>query len=316
MNDVLSFQTPKGKSLMKKTLSIALLLTCMATMLMGCNQEVPPGHVGRVNTPNGWNDEILKPGRHTCYGRDTMYLVNATNQSFTEPMNILVGGKVNLKLDITVRTRANSEDKQQMLRTFDSVQANSKGLIDVQSMYTTFLKMKVLAIPRQVYEVQPDVATAVANSPKLALEVRRQITEAAKATPLIVEDVEISNYDWPQSITDAQEELVRIQLRESAAEAQVRADLKQAEGQLQVEEANKLVELKKAEAVSESIGIIKETLANSPEYLMWHQIRVMGEAAQGPNNCFILYPMATEPAQVRDMITNTNLRQMLSAKTQ
>ncbi|MEI8339253.1 MAG: hypothetical protein WCF94_01155 [bacterium] len=132
----------------------------------------------------------------------------------------------------------------------------------------------------------------------------------AKATPLLVEDLDMTNYDWPNAITNAQEDLVKIQLKEAAALAQVKADLAKAEGDLKVENARKLVELTKASAVAESIDIIKNKLAGSPEYLMWHQIRVMGEAAMGPNNCFILYPYNTDASQVRDLIRNANLTQM------
>jgi regulator of protease activity HflC (stomatin/prohibitin superfamily) len=104
---------------------------------------------------------------------------------------------------------------------------------------------------------------------------------------------------------------VKIQLKEASAEAQVKADLKKAEGDLKVKEAEKLVQLKEAEAIGESIDIIKKKLAGSPEYLMWHQIKVMGQAAMSPNNCFILYPYATDSSQVRGMLNNASLVQML-----
>lgn len=212
-----------------------------------------------------------------------------------------------------VRTHANVDNTEMMKKAFESIPANKDYIITIDQMYKTFLQMKALAIPRTVFEVQPDVQTAVANSPVLAKEIKKQIIEMAKATPLIVDDAEITNYDWPDSITKSQEELVSIQLKEAAAEAQVRADLKKAEGDLKVEEARKLVELKKAEAVAESIGIIKAKLAGAPEYLMWHQIRVMGEAATGPNNSFILYPYNTDASQIRAMVGNANLSQMLKA---
>ena len=295
------------------------MILCVAMLILvagchGCSTQVNPGRVGRVNTPSGWSEEILKPGYHTCYGADKMYLLDTTNKSFPEKLNILIGGKVNLRVDFMVRVRANTEDKEMMKKAFESVTAvkDADGyLISVDQLYTTFLQMKAQAIPRAVFEVQPDVATAVASSPKLAIEIRKQIMEAAKATPVVVEDVQIVNYDWPESITKAQEELVKIQLKEAAEEAQVRADLKRAEGDLKVKEAQKLVQLKEAESISESIAIIKKSLADAPEYLMWHQIKVMGQAAMGPNNCFILYPYATDSSQVRGMIGNANLTQML-----
>lgn len=293
---------------MKRALWLWLVVSTLG--LVGCNSKVPPGTVGRVNTPSGWSADILKPGRHTCFGRDEMYLVDVTNQTFTEHMNILVGGKVNLTVDFSVRVRLNIDDPEQVKKVFESVTAN-QNRIDVEALYNTFLKMKAQSVPREVFEIQPDIQTAVANSPELAATVRKQITEMAQATPLIVEDAQITNYDWPKSITEAQENLVKIQLGEAAEAAKIRAELKRAEGQLQIEEASKLVELKKAEAVAESIAIIKESLANSPEYLMWHQIRVMGQAAMGPNNCFILYPFATDRSQMQAMLGNANLSQIL-----
>lgn len=299
-------------------MSKKLLVPCVALLglfFMGCNARVDPGKLGRVNTASGWSEEMLKPGSHTCWGRDRMYLLDTTNKSFKETPNILIGGKVNLKVDLTIRVRANTEDTEMMKKAFESVTAQEGGgstyLISVDQLYETFVKMKALSIPRAIFEVQPDTTTAVANSPKLALEVRKQIMEAAKATPLIVEDVQITNYDWPDSITKAQEELVKVQLKEATEEAQVRADLKRAEGDLKVKEAQKLVQLKEAEAIAESIDIIKSKLAGSPEYLMWHQIKVMGQAAMGPNNCFILYPYATDTNQVHSMLGNANLVQML-----
>ena len=102
--------------------------------------------------------------------------------------------------------------------------------------------------------------------------------------------IEVTNYDWPKSITKAQEELVVMQLAERREEAAVKASLLRAEGQLKVEKANKLLELTKAEAVAESIDIIKAKLAGSPEYLQWHTIRVLGDAANGPNNSFFVFP--------------------------
>ena len=288
----------------------SLLLTLIVLFAVGCTEKVRPGKVGRINTPNGWQAEILKPGNHACYGRDDLYILDVTNKSFKETINILVGGKVNLKIDFTVRVRANTDDNEQIKKAFESITAVNKE-ITVDQMYMTFLQMKVQAVPRQVFEIQPDIQTAVANSPRLAAEVRKNITEMARSTPLIVEDAEITNYDWPVSITTAQEELVKIQLKEASEEAQVRADLKRAEGDLKIEEARKLVEMKKAEAVAESIKIIKGELAGAPEYLMWHQIRVMGQAAMGPNNCFILYPFTTDAGQVRQMLNNSNLSQIL-----
>lgn len=298
---------------MLKNIFKAAIALMALVVLSSCTSEVPPGTVGRVSTRNGWTEDILKPGRHTAYGYDKMYLLDTTNKSFKEMLNILVGGKINLKVDLAVRVRVNTDDEALIRKSFERVTATDYH-ISLDQIYITFLQMKTQAIPRGIFEIQPDIQTAVANSPALAMEVRKQITEMAASTPLIVEDVQITNYDWPDSITKAQEELVKIQLKEAAAAAQVRADLQQAKGQLAVEEAKKLIEMKRAEAVAESMKIIKGTLGGAAEYLLWHQIRVMGEAAMGPNNAFILYPFGTDASQIRAMMGNANLTQMLEGE--
>jgi len=290
---------------------ISLFIAATLLLLAGCGSEVPPGKRGRITTSAGWTQEVLKPGRHTCYGRDTMYLIDTTSSSYKETMNILIGGKVNLKVDVTVRIRV-SDDEAKIRKIFETVGADAKSYtISSEKMYVTFLQMKVLSIPRALYQVQPDIQTAVASATKLEAEFKKQLMTEAEETPMFVEDCQVTNYDWPETITKAQEELVKVQLKEATAEAQVRADLKKAEGDLKVAEATKLVELKKAEAIGESIEIISGRLAGCPEYLMWHQIKVMGEAAGGPNNCFILYPYNTDANQVRQMVANANLTQEL-----
>ena len=198
-----------------------------------------------------------------------------------------------------------------MGKAFENVMANDKHIISAEQLYKTFLQQKVLALPKEVYEVQTDIQTAVVNGPELVKEVRKQIMLIAKTTPLLVEDMDMTNYDWPDTVTKAQEELAGLQLKQAAAIAQVEADLAKAEGDLKVEQARKLVEMMKAEAIAESIDIIKDKLAGAPEYLLWHQIRVMGDAAAGPNNCFILYPYNTDAGQMKQMVSNANFVQML-----
>lgn len=294
---------------MKKLMVVLAMLA-----LTGCNERVNQGQVGRISTPNGWDRAILKPGSHVCYGRDKMYLIDTTSRTFKETLQILIGGKVNLRVDVSVRCRANVEDEEMMRKAFDSVKVDDRMTITTDQLYNTFLQQKVLSIPKEVYEVQESVSAATSNGPTLVAKCREQIMAIAKTTPLLVESLDMTNYDWPQSITQAQEELVKIQLKAAAAEAQVKADLKKAEGDLEIEKARRNIEMTKAEAIAESIGIIKDKLANSPEYLMWHQVKVMGEAANGPNNTFILYPYNTDMSQVRQMVNTAMLSEQIGTK--
>lgn len=295
-----------------------LVLVVFAGFISGCTENVPGGMVGRIKTADGWAKEIHPTGKPSCWGRDEMYLLDVTSKTFVEKAQILIGGKTNLTVDYSVRVRANSASPDELTKAFERIAATKtdKGsyTISVDQMYNTFIKMHAQSIPRSVFEIQPDGATALANSASLAAEVKKQMMAAGKTTPLVVEDFQITNYDWPKSITDAQELLQAAKLKEATADAENNADLKKAKGRLAVEEANKLVDFKKAEAIAGSIDIIKKKLAASPEYLMWHQIEVMGEAAKGPNNTFVMYPYQTDMSQVRGMLNNAQMSQLKKDK--
>ena len=298
---------------MKKLITIlmTLMLVAILTGLTGCGKTVPAGTKGRVKTRSGWADKTLKPGRHTCYGFDKMHLAQSTQHAYSEEMKILVGGKVNLTIEVQVRCSLNPNEKIQ-LNIFNDVptdmEMDGTPAISNKAIYDTFLKMKVQSIPREIIGSKPDIKTVVASRAEIGASVKKRIMEESEATPLIVSAVEITNYDWPLTITNAQEKLAEIQLGEEQEQAKIRAALAKADGELKIAEKDKLVEMKKAEAVAESIRIIREMLAGAPEYLKWHEIRMLSEAANGPNNSFILVPYGQD---ITPMVHNAQLKQML-----
>lgn len=298
---------------MKNRMFAVAALVC-SFALVGCSESVPQGTVGRVKTRSGWNNEVLSPGYHSCYGRDQMFVADNTAVTYTEPLEILVGGKVNLNLKVTVRCRL-TKDKEQRKAIFENVRAQGNEITH-DSLYRTYLQMIVQSIPRTIIGEKADIQMVVDNRGTIEADVRQKVLAAAAKTPLLVEDIAFTNYDWPNSITKAQERLVEIQMAEAEQEAQTRADLKKAEGDLKVKEAEKLVELKKAEAVAEGIRIVREELKDCPEYLQWHTVRAMSEAASGPNNAFIMFPynMPGVQEQLGSMQNTALLDQVLKAK--
>jgi len=293
---------------------VALMLISVV-MLTGCQwleEEVPQGYVGRNKTPSGWDEKIESPGYVTSWYRDILHLVEATQGVYHERMNILVGGKINLDITVSVRCRLDSNDEDKVREAFEKITAvkapdGETATITNKQLFDTYLKLNVQAIPRKIIGSQPDVQSVVANRTEIADQIKKQVVEVAAATPLEVTDVEITNYDWPDSITRAQENLMTIKLEEEKQEAQVRADLKRAEGDLKVAEAKKLVKMKDAEALAESTKILQDSLADAPEYLRYHEIMMLSEAANGPNNAFIVIPYGDQGSAIQDKILLTQM---------
>ena len=290
-----------------KRMTFLVVLLLAALMVTGCNKSVPQGRVGRVKTAGGWGGEVLSSGHHQCWGRDTMYTADVTERRYNEIMAILVGGKVNLKVTVSVRCSLRQSNEDQLASVFENIRANEEEFITHEEMYNTYVKLVVESAPRVIIGGQTDVQAVTANRSEIIAQVQKMIMEKTESTPMQVKAVEITNWDWPESITDAQERLVGIQLTEQEEEARTRANLKKAEGQLKIAIKDQLVELKEAETVAKSNKLIGESLRNNPEYLQWHTVRAMSEAARGPNNAFILFPynMPSKP-----LIQNAQLQQM------
>ena len=292
---------------------MAIVMAVGMLFLAGCSTKVPQGKLGRVKTPNGWGDSLLKPGHHTCYFRDEMYTIDGTEKTFSKQLEILVGGKINLKCTVAVRMSVNQDKEESVLSLFDKV-PSTKNNISVDLLYKTYVEPVIDSVPRAIYGTQPDVQTVISNKIELEDEVAKKVIAAVSTTPAKISLCKVTNYDWPDSITKAQEELAGIELEEEKSAAKVRADLKKAEGMLKVEEANKLVEVKKAEAIAESIAVIKDSLAGAPEYLQWHTVRAMSEAATGPNNAFILFPYNMPGINMDSAVSNVQLMQLLKSR--
>lgn len=289
---------------------------CVFTVLSmtGCYSTVKQGHYGRVKTASGWQDDVYKDTTVTTYGRDVLYQVDATEDSREMNIEILVGGKVNLTITIDVLYGL-SKDPAKTKPVFENVAADENYIISRDGLFDRYLKRIVTARPQEIIGSQPDIQTVIANLPQIVKDCKKEVIDESKTTPAEIFAFEITNYDWPDSITKAQERLAAIELKEAEQKAQVRADLEKARGQLQVEEANKLVEAKKAEGIAEGIRIVRDELKDCPEYLQWHTVRAMSEAATGPNNSFILFPynMPGVEEQVPSMMQTALLDQVLQS---
>jgi len=128
-----------GETKMKMTnLLKAAALAMAATLIVGCGQrvEVPPGFVGKIMTKDGYQEGLiptsklrLPPCINYC---DRMVLLDNTDKSYVEPMEIFIPGD---KLNITVDLRATlSVDPQKADALFNKLPQTVKS--DQESVIT------------------------------------------------------------------------------------------------------------------------------------------------------------------------------------
>lgn len=301
--------------------TLALLI---AALFIGCGRAwVEPGKLGRVRTTSGWKDELLKPGRYTIGYHGQLYTCDATEETFTESLKILMKGNINLSITIQVRCGVDVAKTQEVLSVFDRVKAgpgsgqqgNIRGAdknIALASMYNTYAKMLVQSIPRKalspltIEEFQEQRAD-------LSALIDKKVREGLLTTPLKAHAVEITNIDWPDIITKANEAAKQREIEILAEESRVKKELVKAQGEHKIAEERYKIAVLEAKQIADSNKLIADSLKNNPEYLQYHTVKALAAAAEGPNNAFIIVPYEAMTSGKTDILTPALIKQLIGS---
>lgn len=310
-----------------KNYHLLYVLCALMGLMSGCNCEwVEPGQLGRVKTTSGWNDELLKPGRHTTGVSADMYTLDATENTFTESMNILMKDQINLSLSLQIRCGVDVSKTKEVLSVFDRVKAGyrphvgkggakteapKKTHITLEAMYKIYAQMLMQSVPRAT--LSPLTVEEFRDQrADLSMLIDKKIREALATTPLKAYEIQVTNIDWPDIITRANEAAKEREIEIKAEEAKVQKEIVKAQGALKVAEEMYKVQVLEAKMIADANKLIASSLKDNPEFLQWHTVKFLSEAAKGPNNAFLIIPyQAMGKKGGEALLTPALLRQML-----
>lgn len=252
-----------------------VLIIMVAAALMGCTEEVPPGFVGMVMQPSGLTGQPLQPGRHACWGRDQMVLIETKEIATKETMKILCADDLNFAFDLVIRTRLKATNGKAIKELLNKQGANMKdGVLKLNSMYTTYVRPAARNIARAVVS-QLDTTQIRENRDSIQKEVNSQLKKALKGTPMELIAAYPSNFDYPDVITKAVEKKRQKEIEIDEEKAKQAMKLLQAENRKAI--AEKLKQVRAAEAEAEAVYIAILGKAISPAYLKRMEIQANQE---------------------------------------
>lgn len=260
---------------MKKNFHRSVLLLgvlCAMFMTIGCTREVPQGHRGMIMKPSGLTDEVLAPGRHVCFNRAVMLLVETKEETITESMKILCADDLNFGFDLKVRTRLQPVKSGKGLRDILERKGADMVLIDVgggkakvlkfEKLYNTYVKPVARSVARGA--VSKFATTQVRNN-RDAIEktVFAKLIEATEGTPLEIVTVTTSNFDYPDVITTAVENKRKKEIEIEEEKARQAMVLLQAENRLKLAQKMKIVRATEAQAEAAYIRVMGGALTKN-----------------------------------------------------
>ena len=262
-------------------LKCSVLFFALALSAAGCSEQVPSGHLGRVQGTSGFSGEALSPGYHSCYGRDKMKLMEITDKRFDIPMSVLCKDQLNFKFNIGVLVSIDKAKKDLIKDAFENVVPAAGSTITVEQLFKMYVEPVVDQEARKVvsrYETK-EIAT---KREEVITSIRSAASQAISSSLLTVKRITINNMDFPDIITRAQEAKAQRIVEVQTMKAETEKQLEKARGQLRVAQVEYERRLIEAAMIADSNKIIGSSI--TPGFLAWHELKVLGKAAAGPNN--------------------------------
>lgn len=247
----------------------SIIAVCsMAFILTACGSrvEVPPAHVGKIMTKDGYQDTLIPTSKFrlpACVTYcDRLVLLDVSDKAFSEPLEIFIP-KDKLKLTVQVRTTLsiNPTKTTELFNSISPVEQSSElSVIDSNKIYQTYAQQIVLAEVRE-YLSQYSIAEIASSVEMINNDLRTKLTKAiSERTPFNVRYVGLTNIQYPAIITEAQENAAERREQIQQEEAQLQISKVKLERELQEARLTRQIEKERSETEAEGQRILSQSV--------------------------------------------------------
>ncbi len=247
-----------------------LIAIFMAIFLTACGKavEIPPAHVGKVMTKDGYQESILPTSKFRlppCWAYcDKLVLLNVADQAYEESLNIFIPND-KLTIDVKIRTTL-SVDPTKTKDLFTSItpemspQDSDILMVPSNRVYSTYAAQITQAEARE-YLSQFSISEIASSIEKMNAELRERLTKRLQErTPYSVRYVGITGIKFPDIITKAQENAAERREAIEQENAQLEVSRVSLERQLQEAQLNRKIEEEKAKTEAMAQRTLAETV--------------------------------------------------------
>ncbi len=251
--------------MIKRMLAVAAIVLGLAAC--GEKVEVPPAHVGKVMTKDGYQENTVPTSKFRlpwCWTYcDKLVLLNASDQAVSEELTVFMPeDKLNLKTTVKVTL---SLDPKKVDPLFSSIapvfdKETDTTYIPLNKVYQTYAQQIIMTEARE-YLSRYSIAEVASNLERVNTELREQLTKSIQArSPFTVRNVGITNVDYPEIITNAQENAAERREKIQQEEAQLAISKVSLERELQETRLRRQIELEKAQIEAQAQRIQREVV--------------------------------------------------------
>lgn len=291
-----------------KTIILAAVASLSGCSLIGEKVQVPPAHLGKVLTKDGYKEGNYGPSRFRldpCFAYcDSLVLLETSDQSIKESFKLFMPkDQLNMGFDIRMTV---SIDESQVNNIYNKVPAQN-GLIAFNRIYLTYAQPIIRDIARQVV-AKYSINEVASSRERISLELQNMVGQALVETPLKLKRLGLADVQFPDIITRAKEQAAERREQIERERAQFEIQKIQQERQLEQAKMQRAIDREKAEATREANEILSKSVTD--KYLAYRSLEVLEKMAHSENKVFVpveaLGSLGLQQAVFADQVQKTN----------
>ena len=190
----------------KKTILLivgAVVAALLALVLAGERVEIPPAHVGKIMTKDGYQEALIPTSKFRlspCWAYcDRLVMLDVADKAYQENLSIFIPeDKLNLDVSVRATLSINPKKTAELFNTISPTDGRgSTSIIANEQVYRTYASQIIQAEVRE-YLSQYSISQIASSNEKINADLGLRLGKAIEArTPFSVRHVGITNLKYP-----------------------------------------------------------------------------------------------------------------------
>lgn len=262
------------------TLSLVLAVSACADRV-----EVPPAHVGKILTKNGYKPETVPPSKFRLdmciFYCDKLVTLAIADFGHKEKFRLFMPtDQLNMSLDVRMTGAINDKAIDNIFDRIPPVNNN----ISVKNVYNTYAQPVIRDVVRRVV-AKYSINEIASSRESLSRELFREVTAALDGTPIQIKRLGVADVQFPKVITEAKERAAERRELIQQEKAQFEIQKIQMERDLEREKMNRAIAREKAIGQKEVNDLLAKSVTD--KYLAYRTLEVLDKMAESQNKVFL-----------------------------
>ena len=274
-----------------------VLLAVAALAACGQRVEIPPAHVGKIMTKDGYQENLIPTSKFRlpmCWVYcDRLVTMDISDKAYTENLSIFIPeDQLNLGVTVQATLSINPKKTEELFTSISPSETSEfQSRIENQNIYKTYASQIIQKEVRE-YLSKFSIGQIASSNERINSELSVKLSDVlASRTPFNVRFVGITGLKYPEIITKAQEAAAERREAIQQEEAQAKVTEVKLSAQLQEARLQRAIEKEKAETEALAQKVLAESV--DPRVIRLRELEIEKIKAEKWDGALPVYNMGS-----------------------